>query len=275
MDDRTIANISLCPSCGAPLAPGTRFCENCGAPVPARSGGGQQQGGQQWQQPPRQQPWQEPDQWDPYDQWDSGQEEELRGGSGGRNDTLKWVLIGVGVGLAVLILVFGTIYLMKAADDEKEETEAQTTEETVEETTEAAADDSNVQDRSYGDEGYQDPGYEDPGLGQPNYQNGASTLSDIYITEDDLYDPYAPEFFPDSSVRYLSESEVMYLNEDQLQKAINDIYARNGREFKTPLYRNYYSNQAWYSNWGYGDKEAAANFNDYEKANVKLLTQYK
>ena len=67
----------------------------------------------------------------------------------------------------------------------------------------------------------------------------------------------------------------MYRNEDQLQKAINDIYSRNGREFKTPLYRNYYSNQAWYSNWGYDDKAAAANFNDYEKANVKLLTQYK
>ncbi len=78
--------------------------------------------------------------------------------------------------------------------------------------------------------------------------------------------------FPDSSVRKLTRSEIAGLSKEDVQLAINDIYARNGYVFKKTHLYNYYSSKSWYNpNPNFTTKD----FNEVERYNVNLLTEYK
>lgn len=99
-----------------------------------------------------------------------------------------------------------------------------------------------------------------------NYSSGATSFYETGIV------------FPDSSSRILSSGEINFLRygyseseEEMVQYAINEIYARNGYEFKTPYWANYYSRYSWYYNHGYTDQEARTRFNNVEKENMKKL----
>ena len=86
--------------------------------------------------------------------------------------------------------------------------------------------------------------------------------------------------FPESSVRQLSSSEVSATlasmggyspSGSYAQDAINEIYARNGYVFKNAEIRAYYESKPWY----YADRSfTTADFNSYEKYNLKLLEKY-
>lgn len=289
---------SFCTKCGAPIQPGSRFCDNCGAPVGNASGGGQKKapkvsprsfgeektvwdpnplrsGRKDWEPPKR---GFGPDM-DPHPGWepaaDNGQEwgEEIAADlDSEKNNTVKWVLIGAAIGLAVLLLIFGTIHFLKAADNEKEDSKAATTEET----TEAPADDPYSDDSDYDD--YDDPGDDDyvaPNDPQAGQYDGADPYGySAYRTEAQLYAPGAPVFFPESSEQYLSDYDVSGLNEDQLQKAINDIFARNGLFFETQRFQDYYDGQTWYYGYTYDKDEIQSGFNDVEKKNIDLMRKY-
>lgn len=247
-------NNSFCAKCGAPIQPGSRFCDNCGTPVNGFPGN-----------------MDDKTVWDP-DPLPGGQgwgPEVPQDFDGEKNNTVKWILIGAGIGLAVLLLIFGTMHFLNAADEEKEDSKAATTEQTTEE---------EAQD-------YDEPEYDEPDTdAAANRQseqapvvrdeNNVANDYSYYRTEAQLYDPSAPVFFPDSSDRYLSDYEVSGLNEDQLQKAINDIFARDGLIFETSYIQNYYGSQTWY--YGYtSDKSAVQNgFSDVEKKNIDLMRKY-
>ena len=63
-------------------------------------------------------------------------------------------------------------------------------------------------------------------------------------------------------------------NEIQLNHVYNEIYARHGREFHTQEKIDYFSAQDWYNPIsGKTDEEIVAEFNEFEKANVELLSQ--
>ncbi len=81
-----------------------------------------------------------------------------------------------------------------------------------------------------------------------------------------------PWLFPDSSSRYLSAAELSSLSPDDLWRARNEIFARNGYKFKTArgiafarTLGNYYH--------GVDDDQDRVfnNMNQYEKANVTLI----
>ncbi|WP_029319228.1 YARHG domain-containing protein [Butyrivibrio sp. AE3004] len=81
--------------------------------------------------------------------------------------------------------------------------------------------------------------------------------------------------FSDSDKRYLSDDEVKTLNKDEIRIAINEIYARRGRAFKTPELNEYFSSKNWY-NPQYSQAEFSEDvFNEYEKANIILLSKYR
>lgn len=85
--------------------------------------------------------------------------------------------------------------------------------------------------------------------------------------------------FPDSSARYLAQSEVTVtlkgrsgspVSESFAQDAINEIYARNGYIFRTESIRSYYEAQSWYHpNPGYD-----GSLNSFEAYNIALLSGY-
>ncbi|MBQ9015848.1 MAG: YARHG domain-containing protein [Firmicutes bacterium] len=245
---RRDGNARFCESCGASLKDGARFCENCGAPVRSI--------------PPKESVPEVP--WYPEAAEDLGPK---------KTGTLKWILIGLGIGLGILLLIFGTMHFLKAADQEKEDSERAA----AEQTTEASDyDDSDAAeyDTEYGtDDDSDDYGsYEEAQSGWD--ENNYTANYAVYATEEELYDPGTPVFFPDSSERYLSDEEVLGMNEHQLQKAVNDIYARNGKIFKTELFQYYYDSQTWYYGFTRDDDEIHAGMNDYEKKNVDLLKKH-
>lgn len=80
--------------------------------------------------------------------------------------------------------------------------------------------------------------------------------------------------FPDSSSRFLSSEEIESLEYDYsnslevIQYAINEIYAREGYEFNSPEWKNYYSQFSWYHSLGFSEKETRDRFNEYENENI-------
>ena len=112
--------------------------------------------------------------------------------------------------------------------------------------------------------------------------NGGSNTTIVYYGH---YNPgyvyNASDFvFPDSSVRKLSRSEISAtlnsmggssVSGSFAQDAINEIYARNGYVFQTASIRSYYESKPWY----YADPSfTTSDFNDVEKYNIDLLTDY-
>lgn len=82
--------------------------------------------------------------------------------------------------------------------------------------------------------------------------------------------------FPNSSTAYISKADVEKLSADELNIAINEIYARYGRIFKNASLAEYFNSQSWYTP-KYTPEEFDANvqFNEYEQANLRLLISYR
>ena len=78
--------------------------------------------------------------------------------------------------------------------------------------------------------------------------------------------------FPNSDSSYLSDAQVSALSDDDLQLAINEIYARRGRIFKDASLNAYFNSQSWYEG-KYTPEEFEKNvkFNTYEQKNLQLL----
>ena len=80
---------------------------------------------------------------------------------------------------------------------------------------------------------------------------------------------------PDSAERYFDSSEIQNCSHDEIQLMINEIYARHGREFYSQDNKDYFFGREWYSPiTGKTDEEIVQEFNEYEKANVDLLSEY-
>ena len=80
------------------------------------------------------------------------------------------------------------------------------------------------------------------------------------------------QIFPDSSTRSLSDEEINSLSADQLQQAINEIWARNGYIFKSDYWNDYYSQFDWYHGTIPSDQfDAASNLNGTERDNCDRL----
>ena len=59
---------------------------------------------------------------------------------------------------------------------------------------------------------------------------------------------------------------------DDIQNAINEIFARHGRAFQTAEIASYFQAKSWYHpDASKTDDQITAEFNEYEKANEKLL----
>ena len=77
---------------------------------------------------------------------------------------------------------------------------------------------------------------------------------------------------PDVADRYLEETEVTSFSLDQIQLAINEVFARHGRCFKTAEIDSYFRSKSWYQpDASKTDEQIVAEFNEYEKANEELL----
>mgnify|MGYP000018426207 FL=1 len=78
--------------------------------------------------------------------------------------------------------------------------------------------------------------------------------------------------FPNSDSSYLSNAQVSALSDNNLQLAINEIYARRGRIFKDASLNTYFNSQSWYEGKYTAEEfEKNVKFNTYEQKNLQLL----
>lgn len=104
-----------------------------------------------------------------------------------------------------------------------------------------------------------------------NYLDTHDFDSDTYAdsTENSEY------ILPQSSTAYLTESDLTGLTADELQMAINEIYARHGRRFNKESVQEYFDSMSWYTGTVDPDDFDTAVLNTYETANIALLLEVK
>ena len=81
---------------------------------------------------------------------------------------------------------------------------------------------------------------------------------------------------PESNSRYYDYDELLGMSVDDLNLAIDEIYARHGRMFKDDAVQAYFDRQSWYTPKYEPDQLDAVSdslLNDYEKENVATLAQ--
>lgn len=111
-----------------------------------------------------------------------------------------------------------------------------------------------------------------------NYMNSQQSQEiDTNATEIDASTSEADAYYimPDSAERYLEAAEIEGFNHHEIQMIINEIYARHGRVFEQQDNIDYFSAQDWYEPIpGKSDEDIISEFNEFEKKNVDLLSDY-
>ena len=74
-----------------------------------------------------------------------------------------------------------------------------------------------------------------------------------------------------SSERLLADSDVNGMSYEELQMAINEIYARHGRKFSSQSVQNYFDGQSWYQGTVEPDDFSDSVFSQIEGQNVLFL----
>ena len=78
---------------------------------------------------------------------------------------------------------------------------------------------------------------------------------------------------PDSNSRYLTENDLEGLSHQLLSLSRNEIYARHGTIFSNEAISIYFHNRDWYDETLSWDQFENAMLNQYETANVNLITR--
>ena len=81
----------------------------------------------------------------------------------------------------------------------------------------------------------------------------------------------ADYILPNSSTKRLSESDLSGMSADELQMAINEIYARHHRKFVTKSIQQYFDGKGWYSGTITAEKFDVTVLNQYENENIALM----
>ncbi|MCD7832884.1 MAG: YARHG domain-containing protein [Lachnospiraceae bacterium] len=80
---------------------------------------------------------------------------------------------------------------------------------------------------------------------------------------------------PTSSTAYLNASDLTGMTAEELQMAINEIYARHGRRFSTASIQEYFDSKSWYTGTVSPENFDTSVLNSYETTNISLLLQTK
>lgn len=105
-----------------------------------------------------------------------------------------------------------------------------------------------------------------------NSQNSSSGNSNSQSSSNTNTNNNGGFIFPNSDSSYLSNAQVSALSDDDLQLAINEIYARRGRIFKDAGLNAYFNSQSWYDGKYTAEEfEKNVKFNTYEQKNLQLL----
>ena len=80
---------------------------------------------------------------------------------------------------------------------------------------------------------------------------------------------------PYSDSMYYSANDFAGWDKQSIRYALNEIYARHGRRFRSSDLQNYFSAQPWYSGTVSSEDFNESVLNKYEKKNIELLSSLK
>ena len=112
--------------------------------------------------------------------------------------------------------------------------------------------------------------------GAPKKQTEKITEKQTEAAEDPTKQPQTQAqsgsyILPQSSERLLTDSDVDGMSYEELQMAINEIYARHGRKFSSQSVQNYFDGQSWYQGMVEPDDFSDSVFSQIEGQNVLFL----
>ena len=113
-------------------------------------------------------------------------------------------------------------------------------------------------------------------IGAPEKQTEKITEKQTEAAEDPTKQPQTQAqsgsyILPQSSERLLTDSDVDGMSYEELQMAINEIYARHGRKFSSQSVQNYFDGQSWYQGTVKPDDFSDSVFSQIEGQNVLFL----
>lgn len=97
--------------------------------------------------------------------------------------------------------------------------------------------------------------------------------SEVFETIDELILMPTEYFIKDSNSKYLEESDIVGLSSNELQAAINEIYARYGCIFKSDEWNSIFDTLDWYIPQVTISDFDTSVFNDFEVKNIEFLTE--
>lgn len=108
------------------------------------------------------------------------------------------------------------------------------------------------------------------------YDDAMYYLDHTYVPEEDEDESSTEgQIFPDSDSRYIFNDDLKDLSENDIRRAINEIYARHGVKFNDSSVTDFFSTYSWYeAKTPEDDFDADAQLNDYERANISFMEQY-
>lgn len=110
---------------------------------------------------------------------------------------------------------------------------------------------------------------------KPKKSKADDKSSDESSTEETKKAAHAEGYvIPGSDSRYISASELAGLSKQDLNYALNEIYARHGRMFVSTELQNYFNSQPWYNGTIPARSFNEGVLNKYERANVATIVKY-
>lgn len=115
-----------------------------------------------------------------------------------------------------------------------------------------------------------------PGEGIVNTENLTFTDQGTSSDEESTFTDSADSGYilEDSSDRYLTPDDLEGMNADEIQMAINEIYARHHRRFVTKSIQEYFDSKSWYEGTVEASRFDETSLNQYEGRNIWLMIQY-
>lgn len=108
-----------------------------------------------------------------------------------------------------------------------------------------------------------------------SYDDAVRSLQDLSGSSPVLVNPAeGGQYLPESSDRLLTDSDLTGLSSEQIQTAVNEIYARHGYVFKDPKILEYFEQYDWYSEQNTDMDAVAGQLSETEMANVKFLISH-
>lgn len=102
-------------------------------------------------------------------------------------------------------------------------------------------------------------------------QSGAQPQTQQPQTQQPQTQPSGSGYIAESSQRSVTESDVAGMSYNDLQMAINEIYARHGRKFSDPNIQSYFDSQPWYQGTVEPDAFDSSVFSATEGQNIQYL----